>query len=160
MYVLLEDAISITGQVRIETRDAQGNLVYDSGWKSNRCNVNLAVAVAAWLCGINNTGYNPVLSPTQTELGTGTGTPGPNDTDLFAPVEATLVHCTAIAPEPGSTGVAQFITQYFGTANNQGTYSELGLKDTNGKLFAHIVENVTITSGLTTTVTWNLTCSV
>lgn len=149
------------GLWRAEQKDANGNVVSDTGWVPNKCNVNLATAVMEWMTGTNNTGYNPVPWPDHTELGTGTGTPSSTDTDLFAPVAATLQKCSVVGPVSGSPQIGQWITQYMGTTGNAGNYSEAGLKDPNGKLWAHLAGvSIQITQGLTTTLTVQITAAV
>jgi hypothetical protein len=51
------------------------------------------------------------------------------------------------------------VCQYYGTANNAGTYTEVGLFDTNGNMWGHLMESITLTSGLSTTITWQKPCS-
>ncbi len=155
---LQAQTISISGQVRITAVDAQGNTVYDSGWVKNQVTNYAASAVAQWLTGKNNSGFSPVLPPAYTELGTGTGTPSPTDTNLFTPVTATNQWCATFTNP--SAGVAQWTSQYFGTINNAGSYTEEGLFDANGNLWAHLVEAVTITQGLATTIVWQWTVTV
>ena len=150
--------ISISGQVRITTVDSQGNTVYDSGWVKNQVTDYAASALAKWLIGQNNTGQNPVLPPQYMELGTGTGTPAPTDTNLFTPVTATSQRCATFTNP--SAGIAQWTSQYFGPVNNAGNYTEEGLFDANGNLWAHLVEAVTITQGLATTIVWQWTVTV
>lgn len=150
--------LPLSGQVRITTVDASGNTVYDSGWVENQVTDYAASAIAKWLIGIGNTGYASVPSPQYTELGTGTGTPSAIDTNLFAPVTATNQRCATF--DNPSANVAQWTSQYFGTVNNAGSYTEEGLFDQNGNLWAHLMEAVTITVGLSTTILWAFTVTV
>ncbi len=151
--------LSITGQVTVTVTDAQGNVV-SQGTKRNQVTNYAANAVAQWLCGVNNTGYNPTLPPQYMELGTGSGTPSATDTNLFTPVSATNQHVSSAQVPSGSPNVAQFTAQYFGTANNAGSYTEAGLFDANGNLFAHLMDAITITQGLSTTLAWTITVTV
>lgn len=153
----LDGILSVKGQVRAVTTDAQGNVVADTGWVFNKVTNYAAQCIAAWLTGSNNTGYNPVKFPNYTELGTGSGTPAATDITLFAAAPATNQKCSVVQPENGFPTVAQFVTQYYGTANNAGNYTEVGLFDSDGHMFAHTMLNVVIQSGLSTTLTWNLT---
>ena len=144
-----------SGQVRAEEKDPRGNIISDTGWVSNIETNYLGNSVAAWLAGRNNTGYNPLSPPTMIELGTGTGTPAVTDTALFTPAASTLIQCSLVNVSAAST--TQFIAQYFGTTNNAGTYTEAGIFDTAGNLWAHTLISISISNGNTTTVTWLLT---
>ncbi len=149
-----------SGRVRWVQTDRTGTVVFDSGWHHNVTTNYAAGAIAQWLTGTNNTGYNPVLPPTKMQLGTGAGTPSPTDTGLFAPVAATLQQVSTAGPVSGSPSVAQWVCQYYGTANNAGTYTEIGLFDSNGNMWGHLMESITITEGLSTTCTWQKTATV
>ena len=147
------------GRVRIVTTAPGGSVVYDSGWRPNVTTVYAAATVAGWMTGRNNTGYNPAPPPNMMELGTGSGTPSDTDTGLFAPVAATLQQVSTMGQENGSPQTAQWVCQYYGTANNAGTYTEVGLFDTHGNMWGHLMESITLTSGLSTTITWQKPCS-
>lgn len=153
----LQEGLVLSGRVRVQAHDAQGNLVWDGGWLPNKLTNYMANVLAQWLTGVNNTGYNPVLPPLYVEAGTGSGTPAPTDTNLFTPVSATYGR-TSIQDTP-SNGVAEFVSQYYGDANNSGDYTEVGLFDANGNMFAHTMYSFSIASGQTTTITWDITMS-
>lgn len=150
--------IAISGRVWIIQTDLQGNVIQDYGWTPNQVTNYAAQAIAQWLIGRNNTGYSPVAPPAYTELGTGTGTLSASDTNLFSPVAATNQRCSSFTnPSPN---VAQWTSQYVGTANNAGSYTEEGLFDQSGNLWAHLLQALTITQALSTTLVWQFTVTV
>lgn len=126
----------------------------------NTTSVYGASAIAQWLAGINNTGYNPVECPFYMELGTGSGTTTINDTGLFVPVAATLQKCSYSV---ASSGVVTLVCPYVGTSITAGTYTEAMLRDSNSKLFAHkastigVPLSIQVVEGQTTTLNWELT---
>lgn len=163
MYLRTVGNISIKGRVKATITDSKGNVLKESEWSDNQETIHSAEVVAAWLCGANNTGYQPTLPPGYMELGTGSGTPSSSDTTLFTAVSGTNQKCSVVQPVADSNGnltIAQYVCQYYGTANNSGTFTEVGLMDSNGKLFGHIMYAVTIEQGLTTTITWQLPVTV
>ncbi len=149
--------VNIHGRVRAVTHDEQGKVYSDSGWMENQETNWAASAVAQWLAGINNTGYNPVKFPNYMELGTGTGTPAKTDVSLFAAIPATNQKCSSLS---ANANVTTFVSQYYGVSANVGTYTEVGLMDSDGHLFGHLMAAISIQLGLSTTVTWQLTVNV
>ncbi len=149
--------VSIHGRVRAVTTDSRGNTLQDTGWLENQDTNWAADAVAQWLTGVNNTGYNPVKPPNYMELGTGSGAPAKTDYALFAAVPATNQKCSITS---ASGNVATLVCQYYGTAANAGTYTEVGLMDSDGHLFGHLMAGISIQQNLSTTVTWQLTVNV
>lgn len=156
-YVLKRSEVGLMGKVRAVTQDKYGNVVADTGWIENQQTDWAASAVAQWYAGVNNTGYNPVKPPNYMELGTGTGTPAHTDTALFTESPATNQQCSVVS---ASTNQATFVCQYYGTSTNAGTYTEAGLKDSDGHLFGHLMATISIQQGLSTTVTWVVAVSV
>lgn len=88
-----------------------------------------------------------LILPNQTQLGTGTGTPAATDTDLWNPVAGTLKPCSGI--QVYLTYYAQFVTAWQTSDPIQGSWSEIGLKDVAGNLWAHaaITSNLTVNDG-------------
>jgi hypothetical protein len=77
----------------------------------------------------------PLLIPSKMELGTGTGTPAGTDTDLWTPASATLKLISNM--QPYQSYFAQYVCTWQTTDSIQGTWTEIGLKDTNNNLWAH-----------------------
>lgn len=117
-------------------------------------------ALAQWIAGVNNTGQNAVLPPTQIEYGSGTGTPAVTDTGPFTPISGSLTnlsYATANSPQNGTT------TLVFQTPAGviTGTVTEAFLRDTSGNGWAHSMYGASFTPTSTETVTtkWELTYS-
>ena len=141
----------ITGRVRIVTRDLRtGHLIDDSGWSANTVTNGYLAALAGASLG------QPMSPATQTELGTGTGTPAVTDTSLFTPDSATILTCSSLTLPASPINTAQWVSVYTGPA---GAFTEVGLLAKDGTLYAHKMATVTITSGTQTTVTWQITLS-
>lgn len=77
----------------------------------------------------------PILLPSKMELGTGTGTPMATDADLWAPAIATLKPLSSL--QVYLTYYAQFVCTWNTADPVHGTWTEVGLKDGNGNLWAH-----------------------
>ena len=159
---LIHSDLRIKGQVRIVTRDVwDGRVLRDTGFMPNQITNGGASAIVAWLTSTPNRGASAstILWPSHMELGDGTGTPAPTDTDLFSPNATTLVAVTQAGPTPGNPLVAEW-TGVWGS--NYGPYNatELGLKNAAGTLFAHTMASIDLTSGTTTSVLWQWTLSV
>lgn len=94
---------------------------------------------------MTGTAPNPLPLPSQMELGTGSGTPAATDTDLWAPAAATM------KPLSQTNVYLSYFAQYICTWQTsdpiQGTWSEIGLKDSSGNLWAHAAVNITINPG-------------
>jgi hypothetical protein len=94
---------------------------------------------------LTNTAPFPLQLPSQMELGTGSGTPARTDTDLWSPAAATLKPLSAMQV------YLQYYMQYICTWQTsdpiQGTWTELGLKDAGGNLWAHAASTITINTG-------------
>lgn len=97
-----------------------------------------------------------ILTPSKMELGTGSGTPSATDTDLWSPSAGTLKLCSSIAPY--LTYNAQYICTWLSTDPIQGTWTEVGLKDSNNNLWAHslISGNITISTGDALSCQWSV----
>lgn len=78
----------------------------------------------------------PPLFPTKMQLGTGTGMPAATDLDLWVPSAGTLkpLAQTQIYQQY----YAQYICNWQSSDPIQGTWTEAGLKDGNGNLWAHV----------------------
>lgn len=97
-----------------------------------------------------------IIPPNQMQLGTGSGTPTASDTNLWSPSAGTLKPCTSI--QAYLTYYAQFITTWLSTDPVQGNWTEVGLKDSNGNLWAHsaISLGITVGSGDALTSQWTI----
>lgn len=144
--------IQAHGRVRIVTRAIRtGHLIYDSGWSANTVTNGYLAALAGASIG------QPMAAATQTELGTGSGTPAVTDTNLFTPDASTLLTCSALTVLTSPANTAQWVSVY---TEPTGSYTEVGLWANDGSiLYAHKMATVTITSGTQTTVTWQITLS-
>lgn len=87
----------------------------------------------------------PLILPSQIELGTGSGTAAATDTDLWSPTIATMKPCSYT--QVYLNYFAQYIVTWLTTDPIQGTWTEAGLKDANGNLWAHTAFNLTINPG-------------
>lgn len=156
-HFLKPSKVGISGKVRAITTDKFGNVVADTGWIKNQQTNWAASSVVQWYAGINNTGYNPVKPPNYMELGNGSGTPVKTDDSLFAETPSTYQKCSVIS---ASGNQATLVCQYYGVSSNIGNYTEVGLMDSDGHLFGHLMANISIQLGLSTTVTWVVNCNV
>jgi hypothetical protein len=104
---------------------------------------------------LTNAVNGSLVLPSMIELGTGTGTPLATDADLWSPATVTLVSCTGI--QVYLNYYAQFITTWQPNTIT-GTYTEVGLKDANGNLWAHaaITSNLTVNSGEQLVCQWQI----
>lgn len=84
-----------------------------------------------------NTLPYPLIIPTLMELGTGTSTYGPqgSDKDLWSPAAGTLKQTTTT--QQYLTYYAQYICSWQTSDPIVGTWTEIGLKDSAGNLWAH-----------------------
>lgn len=107
--------------------------------------------VAGWLAGTANTTSAP--PPTQIGAGTGAGTPSPSDTALWAPIAGTQRVCDDIMVTQGY--YAQYNITYGANGTDPlGPYTEVGLFDANGNLWAHAAINEYLSTGQTLTIQW------
>lgn len=89
-------------------------------------------SIAQWLAGTLNCSQTTVLPPSRMVLGRGTGVVTAQDKSLFIPVYSTLGNCDyAIS----SGGTATFSRTWLSGVS--GSYTEVGLEDVSGNLWAH-----------------------
>lgn len=155
-YNLKNSRMGLMGKLRAITTDEFGNVIADTGWVNNQQTNWATSAVAQWYAGVNNTGYNPVKPPNYMELGKGSGTPAKTDDALFTETPSTYQKCSVTT---ASGNQATLVCQYYGTSANIGDYTEVGLMDSDGHLFGHLMANISIQLGLSTTVTWVVNCN-
>lgn len=117
-------------------------------------------ALSQWIAGVNNTGQNAVLAPTQIEYGSGAGTPAVTDTGPFTPISGSLTnlsYANANNPQNGTT------TLVFQTPAGviTSTITEAFLRDTSANGWAHTMFGSSFTPSSTETITtkWELTYS-
>lgn len=151
--------VRLRGQVRWWWRDGRGRLL-GAGQRANVVTNQALAALAQWAIGVTNVGPGAVPFPTQMQLGTGTGTPSATDTGLFAPAAGTLVAITNFTVY--QTFYAQFLA-YWGSTTPAGNYTEAGLLDPNGVLWAHVLLQtsgsqpyIPLQAGQTLNILWKL----
>lgn len=112
--------------------------------KSNNTVTNFA---RQQIVSILTNSVSSIVPPSEMQLGTGSGTPSPSDVNLWSPAIGTLKPCSAIGAY--LTYYAQFICTWLSTDPIQGSWTEVGLKDANGNLWAHsaIMSDITIGDG-------------
>lgn len=95
---------------------------------------------------LTNSVNGSLVLPSMIELGTGTGTPLATDIDLWSPATATLGPCSSV--QVYLNYYAQYIAAWQPNTIT-GTYTEVGLKDSLGNLWAHsaITSNLTVNAG-------------
>ena len=156
----------LTGRVRVRTWDARtGHLLTDTGFRhANQITNAAAAALATWLTGRQPTqGQNALPPVTQIELGTGTGTAAATDTSLITPVPATLVPVTQAVVLTGPPASPQWTAVWGGPGQSAqaGTFTEAGLFNTPGTLFAHLTGlNVVVGTATVTTLDWVWTLTI
>lgn len=153
--------LAIHGRVRVVTRRRSDDaLLRDSGWCPNTVTNAALAALVQWLTGTGNIGYAAAPYPNYVELGTGSGTPAPTDTALFAPVAATNTQVAILQPSASNPAQAEWIVA-FPSSVPTGTYTEAGLFTTNGTLFAHVAGlTIDLSASTTTSLQWVWTLSV
>lgn len=155
-----EVAVQLQGEVTVTVRDARGRFVSRRAFRNTVSNY-LLTALAGWLAATQvntpNTGLTTVLPPDRIALGTGTATPAPADTVLGSETTGTRKVCS-IKQVYGSY-YAQFITQYQ-TGDPRGNFTEAGLFDAAGNLWAHVLLNLNLASGQIATVQWKIQAKV
>lgn len=156
----VEDAIRAVGGVLAIVRDRHGRFVRVYRIR-NKTNNNARAIVTNWLAGTSNITGSPGAQPgpSQMQLGTGTGTPAPTDTGLFTATAGTLIAVSGV-------GTYQtFYAQYTGfwSAPPANNYSEAGLFDAAGNLWAHVLLQtsanqpyIPISTGQTLTILWKI----
>lgn len=115
-------------------------------------------AFSQWIAGKNNTGYQPIYSPSKCSLGSGSGTPAKGDSGLFTPIaNGTESKSYANADDPTS-GTTTFVFQFpAGQITTQVT--ESWMSDINGNGWFHTMFNTPFTpsSSENITVKWETT---
>ncbi|MCL8207182.1 MAG: hypothetical protein K6V97_03790 [Actinomycetia bacterium] len=164
MQSVVKEALRVYGRVRVITRRvADGTVLTDTGWLPNQITYYAANALAAWLTGTINRGPQGVHFPHYMELGTGSGTPSPSDTALFNGVSATSTPCSQLSVA-NDTPNSPIWTAVWGGANAgniAGAYSEVGLFDADGHLWAHLAGlTIEVSTSTSTTVQWQWTITV
>lgn len=117
-------------------------------------------ALAQWVGGINNTGYQAVVPPSQIELGSGSGTPSAGDVGLFSPYSATLTPLSYVTVNSPSQGTTTFVFQIpAGKVTTQVT--EALMRDVNGNNWFHTMFGTafTPTASENLTIQWQVTFS-
>ena len=146
------EAAQAIGHVRILVHDADGSLVSDNLVKNTLTNFAKNASAQMW------TGTT-LVTPTKIELGNGQPTlplttTDPTDTDLWAPVSATLKTCDF------TVVWLSYYSQYsvtYQTTDAVGTWTECGLKDSAGNLWSHVALNNFIKLNTqTVTVQWQI----
>ena len=135
---MIVESTGFIGIVRTATIDAETLKVVQAREYRNKINNYLLQTIIKWLTGTANSGSGALLPPTQIQLGNGTGTPTAADTGLWAPITGTLKTCDFI--QPYQTYYGQYSLTYQ-TSDPSGNYTEVGLLDTSGKLWAHVSVN-------------------
>ena len=110
------------------------------------------IALAKWVCGINNTGHNAVLPPTQIIYDSGSGTPAVTDTGPFTPIAGSQTKLSYATPNSPQNGTASLVFQTpAGVITTQvtGAYVE----DVNSNGWGHAMYNTPFTPSSTETVT-------
>jgi hypothetical protein len=97
-----------------------------------------------------------IIPPSKMELGTGSGTPSASDTNLWSPSAPTMKQCSSI--QAYLTYYAQFICTWLSTDSIQGSWTEVGLFDSNNNLWAHsaITLGVSIATGDALAAQWSV----
>ncbi len=161
-HLALRGTLQIGGQVTICTQDLAGHVLHTIT-VPNQITYHTANALAAWLTGTINRGPQALHGPSAMELGTGSGTPSASDTALFAGVSATYQPCTELTTVSGTPDSPQWTAVWGGPSagNIAGTYTEIGLFDPNGALFAHLAGlSIQVTTVSTTAIQWQWAITV
>lgn len=111
---------------------------YDGSVQNSLMTSYALSALAQWMTGTPNVGANALIPPSQIILGSGSGTPSINDTSLFSPVAGTIKTCEYI--QTSSSGQSYFGHTY-NSSDPAGTFTEMGLQDTNGNLWTKSILN-------------------
>lgn len=147
------ELLGLEGTVTVTVRDRRGRFVRRRVIRNTLTNF-LRATVAAWLTGRNNTGQAPLGPPDRIALGTGVGTPAPTDIGLWTETAGTRKACAYVQVYQGY--YAQYTTQYLST-DPAGTFTEAGLFDADGNLWAHVsLGSVSRAGNETLTVQWKV----
>jgi hypothetical protein len=146
------DVAQAIGYVRIIVQESDGSLVSDTLHKNTLTNFAKNASAQMWTGTV-------LATPTKIELGNGAPTPplvttDPTDTNLWAPVSATMKSCDF------TTVWMSYYSQYsvtYQTTDAVGTWTECGLFDANGNMWSHVVLNNFIKLNTqTVTVQWQI----
>ena len=150
-----QEGVRLVGRVRVVTQALDGRALRDTGWRPNQIVNGGAAALAAWLTGTINQGTAPsaVPYPAFMELGSGTTTPAPTDTDLANPNVATYISVSQSAPVAGSLTIAQWVGVW-GPQYGPYNATECGLFNSDGTLFSRLLATVDLSADTTTTLQW------
>lgn len=161
--IVVSSGLTVTGRVRIITRRLTDGRILQDQTVPNQITYYAANVLAAWFTGTINRGPQAIHFPNYMELGTGSGTPSPSDTALFNGVSATSTPCTQLAVVNGTPNSPQWVAVWGGAnaGTIAGTYSEVGLFDADGHLFAHVAGlTIEVSTSTTTAIEWQWTLSV
>lgn len=148
---MIVELTGFIGIVRTATLDAKTLKVVRAKEYRNKINNYLLQTIVKWLTGTANSGQGALLPPTQIQLGSGTGIPTASDTGLWSPIAGTLKTCDFIQPYQSYYG--QYSVTYQ-TTDPSGNYTEIGLFDANGNLWAHVSVNDNKSSSQLYSVQW------
>lgn len=109
-------------------------------------------AISQWIAGVNNTGYNAVVPPSQIEYGSGSGTPSVTDTGPFTAITGSLTNLNYVQANTPQNGTTTFVFQ---TAAGvvTGTITEAFVRDTSGNGWGHAMFSAPFTPASTETIT-------
>ncbi len=146
--MFIEDNVTVT------VRDARGRFVLRRTFHNTLTNYARAT-VAKWLVAVaTNIGQGALLPPDRIALGTGTGTPAQTDTALW--LETASTRKVNSSRQVVSGYYAQYLTQYQ-TTDPAGTFTESGLFDAAGNLWAHVsLGNVSKSATQVLTIQWKI----
>lgn len=102
---------------------------------------------------VNSVTY-PLITPSAMQMGTGTGVPASTDVALWSATPATLKSCSTV--QTYQNFYSQFITVWQSTDPIQGTWTEAGLFDVSGNLWAHVNTNATVNAGEVFVAQWQV----
>lgn len=115
---------------------------------------------ASWYAGVNNTGQNAILPPSQIELDAGSGTVASTDTGPFVPIPNTLTSISYVQANSPVSGTTTLVFQIAaGTVTTEVTGAFL--RDISGNGFAHTLFATPFTPSSTQNITivWENTFS-
>jgi hypothetical protein len=149
----LKNEIGWHGDLTCTVQNKDGIFLRDYHFKNEATKYALSY-IAATIANGWTAPTQTIVPPSIIELGTGTGTPTPLDTGLWAPAPATINPCSIVQQYLGN--YIQFVAGWQPTAPIQGVWTEAGLFDTAGNLWAHVSLNITINAGEMLTAQWTV----
>lgn len=157
----VKDGIGWRGIVTVERRDAAtGALIERKEYHNLVTSYALAYIAQVITGGVQASSSGALALPAKMELGTGSGTPQVSDTALWTPSVATL-QALSVSQQYLNT-IAQFGATWVtgsaaqGSASVPNTWTEAGLFDANGNMWAHAPINVSVYASEYLTVQWNI----